>query len=866
MPAPRACNSGLRSVREAATLSASRGGQVRAGYPCICLTSGLFQIDPLNTQNWPLVRVVVERALDRPGIGDDGLTYGVPTNLGVLHPGERVEVPLGRGNKPAEGVVVGEVSGIEIPAGLDPRAIKPVTRRLGVSFEPSLIELAKWVSRYYCCPLGTTLSALIPAAVKKLTGRREQVVLERAPRDEPGSLTPMVRAAWEAIKALPGNALPLPPRELAARAGCKDLRAINRLIKLGLLTEKRIETVRAGAFTATIAGAAEPPELSARQAGVVEAITGTLGTFAGHLLLGVTGSGKTEVYLRVLERVIARGESAIVLVPEISLTPQTAGRFMARFAQPGGGPGVAVLHSGLTASQRHQQWRRVEAGEARVVVGARSAVFAPLPARTDPGAKFPLGLIVVDEEHDHSYKQDQAPRYHARDVALRRAQAGGFPVILGSATPSLESWHNATGTGRFRLHELPERVGGGALPRVDVVDMLDQRRQRRGAEARHVHALGPTLEHAVGRTLESGGQVILLLNRRGFANYICCPDQSCGWMMRCEYCDVTMVFHKGTGRNGEVAKWRDGSGAVAVGGAGSVTVPSTRHLATSPSRQLPLCRCHHCLAEQKLPDVCPVCGKRINTFGVGTQRLEEELACKFPSLVEGRTMLRLDADTMTRAQDYFEALDRFGKGEVRLLLGTQMIAKGLDFPNVRLVGVVNADTALNLPDFRAAERTFQLVSQVAGRAGRGERDGGGLDRVIVQTFNPTQPAIVAAANHDYRAFANEELELRRAAGLPPIGRMARIVCRDEDPAKAHAAAARIAAALADPGAPWAGELRFKGPMDCPISRIAGSYRVAVELLAPAPGVIQSALAALRNAGLAKSDEHTAVDVDPVALL
>lgn len=790
-----------------------------------------------------VVSVVVERGIDRLSSGLDALTYALPDGFPDILPGQRVEVPLGRSNALVQGVAVAvaSTSGLagdaEIPA-FDPARLKSVRRVLESRFPPSLVGLARWLARYYASPLGMVLATMVPASVKQETGRVSRVRLTPNPSPaDPDGLTPTAREAWAKVLALPASVFPALPKDLGRAIGAKSLAPINRLTKAGFLIASKHQEVRTGGWEKT--GTREPAKAvtpTLAQANGIEAIAADLGSHRVHLIRGVTGSGKTEVYLRAIERVIARGESAIVLVPEISLTPQTAGRFLDRF----GHVGVGVLHSGLSASQRHHQWKAAAEGRVRVVVGARSAVFAPFRARTDPGEGAPLGLIVVDEEHDHSYKQDQAPRYHARDIAIVRGQGAGCPVVLGSATPSLESWHNATVSGRANLIELPSRAGGGVLPHVEVVDLAEERRSREGPDARALHAIGPRLERAIRDTLDSGAQAILLLNRRGYASYIACPDHSCGWLMTCAHCDVTMVFH--TQPRAEQGNAR---GATRAGA---------------------LCRCHHCLSEQKLPVACPVCRKRVNTFGFGTQRLEEEISRKFSDLSAGRTMLRLDADTMSRARDYFEALERFASGEVRLLLGTQMISKGLDFPNVRLVGVINADTALNLPDFRASERTFQLVSQVAGRAGRASRAGGIKDRVIVQTFSPNQPAIRLAAAHDYRGFAAHESELRRHAGLPPWGRMARIVCRDEEPAKSVASAAAIAALLRDPGRPWAGELSVRGPMPCPISRVAGYTRTAVEMLAAGPVPIQHALTALRAEADLKSDEQTAIDVDPVALL
>jgi len=521
----------------------------------------------------------------------------------------------------------------------------------------------------------------------------------------------------------------------------------------------------------------------------------------------------------VLARVIERGQTGLVLVPEIALTPQTAGRFIDRFSGAGE---VAVLHSGLTASERHRQWALASSGRAVVVVGARSAIFAPL-------AK--LGLIVVDEEHATDYKQDQLPRYNARDVAIKRAQLEGCPVILGSATPSLESWANAVPSQsqapRYRLWELTERVGGGRLPKVEIIDLSRERADPTGqgpGAAGAFQSLGARLEAALRGTLAAGGQAILLLNRRGYSSYICCPSSACGWVMGCDHCDASMVLH------------RRGTGAGE------------------------LVRCHHCLAEQRVPRQCPTCGKRTITLGAGTQRLEDELAAKFgDTLVSGETMVRVDGDTMRTARDYFEVLARFGAGEIKLLLGTQMISKGLDFPNVRLGGVINADTALSIPDFRAAERTFQLVSQVAGRTGRGASAG----LVIVQTVNPREPAIVLAAAHDYPAFAGAELRIRRLAGLPPATRMARIVVRDEDHTKAESKAEDLARLINESGCPG---LRMLGPGPCPVARVAGQFRYGLEIMTPRVTDLQQVLSRLRAAGVLKSDTHTAIDVDPVALM
>ncbi|GIK20160.1 MAG: primosomal protein N' [Leptolyngbya sp. PLA2] len=752
------------------------------------------------------VRVAVERGIE--GAGE--LTYWSPQ---VVIVGQRVNVPLGRKDKPAGGIVVA-VGGEELLDGFAPDRVKSLLAAGTAHLPEPMLELGRWMSRYYVCPLGMALATMMPAAVKRRAGRR--VVTELTPAESPETppdLTPSARRAWEAIRAMPPGAFPLSPRNLAARIGEKTLGAINRLIRAGLLLEADRETVReAGPPRSLYVEADHPVELTPAQDRIVQGIGAGMDAFGVHLLRGVTGSGKTEIYLRLIDRVLHMKGSALVLVPEISLTPQTAARFEARFREHG----VVTLHSGLSATQRHAAWARAASGSARVVVGARSAVFAPLSR---------LALIVVDEEHDASYKQDQVPRYNARDVAVMRGRIENCPVLLGSATPSLESWANARAD-RYRLWELPDRVGAGSLPPVEIVDMREERRARAELGGDRDASLGPTLQHAIAETLRDNGQVILLVNRRGFAHYLACPNARCGWVMTCDHCDAGMVLHLG--------------------------------------RSLPkggVVRCHHCLAEQRVPAVCPVCGLAVSRLGAGTQRLEDELARTFgPGTLEpGRTMLRIDSDSMRSGRDYADALARFGRGEVRLLLGTQMIAKGLDFPGVTLVGVVSADTALAMPDFRAAERTFQLVSQVAGRAGRGERPG----RVIVQTWEPNAPPIRHAAAHDYPAFAEEELHQRGIARLPPATRMVRIVCRDEDSAKAGEAARALADALRESGGR---SVRVEGPMPCPISRIAGHYRFAVEAYGPTAASIQSMLAAARSAGLLLSDAKTAIDVDPVALM
>lgn len=764
----------------------------------------------------------------------DGLTYAIPVELEGLAAGERVIVPLGRGDTPTPGYVV-EIS---VSIDIDPDHIKPIAQRDKAEshLTPQLLQLAKWISSYYCAPIGMTLASMLPAAVKRNVGSVKRVMIDLGdplPLDE--KLPAKQRHVLQVLAALPAERRPIEIRELTALAELKTAGSIKRLIDRGLLEVSHRTAVEAE-WSSQAVDDRVPERLTAEQKKVVEEIGGVLDEgFSTHLLFGVTGSGKTEVYIRLIEKIVAAGKTALMLVPEISLTPQTAGRLIGRFPRHR----VAVLHSGLTAAQRHQQWSLVESGQAEIVLGARSATFAPIPEGR-------LGLIIVDEEHDGSYKQDQVPRYHGRDVAVRRAQLAKCPIVLGSATPSLESWHNATsqsrGSNAYTLHRLTQRAPGLRLPKVQIVDFREQMRQRHD---RHVHLLGPILEGAIGRTLDSGGggQTLLLLNRRGYANYIACPSSKCGWVMTCDHCDVTVVYH--------LNKKLPAGGFV---------------------------RCHHCLSEQKLPVTCPDCGSRVTPFGLGTQRVEEELARKFPQLADGRAMMRMDSDSMHSAKSYHDALQRFGNGEIKVLLGTQMIAKGLDFPGVRLVGVINADTTINLPDFRATERTFQLVSQVAGRCGRGNEPG----LTIVQTFNPSTPAIQLAAAHDYEAFAQMELRERAACNLPPITRMCRIVVRDEDHVKCIATARALAVRLsavssrlsaedrtrpADSRKPKADSaIRIRGPAPCPIARIADKHRIQIEILAESAVVLQQFLTAARRETLIKSDAEMVVDVDPIALL
>lgn len=782
-------------------------------------------------------RVAIERGIEHAGnLRDwDALTYLIePGDTTPDSPednpvglGEIVTVPLGKADTPTRGIVV-RTGGVELAAGLKPGTIKPILGRAGARLPQTLVQLGVWMSEYYVCPLGMTMATMVPAAVKAGIGRRRERQLRRThPTPQLEGMTPKVAEAWARINALDPDAFPLSPRDLADAIGSRTLREINRLTAMGGLEPFEKDVVRARGETPSLPAAdtlIQSLKLTEHQRSALDGVGATLGSFSAHLLFGVTGSGKTEVYLQLIRRVLDAGLTAIVLVPEISLTPQAGARFTARFPETG----VAVLHSGLTAAERHREWRRAASGEARVVVGARSAVFAPLSG---------VGLIVVDEEHDTSYKQDQLPRYNARDVAVMRARFEGCPAILGSATPSLESWANATGTKpRWSLWTLPERPLSLPMPRVELVDMtaaMYASTDRKPPRPDRLPALGPRLRATLRETLERGEQAILLLNRRGYSHYLCCANRACGWVLGCERCDARLVIHTG----GHLPR-----GAVV--------------------------RCHHCLCEQVVPAGCPDCRGPLLRLGTGTQRVEEELERVFSAervgeqhaLVEGETLARVDSDTMRSGRDFFRVLGGFAAGRFRVLLGTQMLAKGHDFPNVSLVGVLCADAALAMPDFRAAERTFQLISQVAGRAGRDKTPG----TVIVQAYDPETPAVRLAAAHDYTTFADLELRSRQTNAMPPARRLARIVCRNRDFERARDAAVTIAEHMRQ--AAESPRTTVSDAAPCAVARIGGYHRFEVLLRAPTAGLVQQALQSLRAKGLLRSDASTAIDVDPVSML
>lgn len=733
--------------------------------------------------------------------------------------GKRVRVPLGRGDRPTMGYCVAVRRAGEIKRDMasgsspSPRSLKAMLTVVDANplLPPSLIELTRWMADYYLCPWGLTIEGAVPAGVRDSasapTPTWYALASDCQTRRSQMRLTPTQNRILDLVA---GSTEMLTLSRLRESAGC-TASPVKTLVSKGLL-ELRHERPAASATCSGHSPQASPWRLNEAQAKAVETIRESRARqqHAAMVLHGVTGSGKTEVYIRAIEETVAEGKQAIVLVPEISLTGQTRDRFLERFSR------VAVLHSQLTDAERRKHWQRIAAGEVDVVVGARSAIFAPVPK---------LGLIVIDEEHDSSFKQDTAPRYHARDVARHRAEYENIPVILGSATPSLETWYEVQ-NGKYTLLSLPDRVSNQALPDVLLVDLRDARRAAGGQGA-----ISRPLHDAMKEALAEGGQIILLMNRRGFSTNIQCP--ACGHAVRCPDCDVALTLHLSDG-----------------------TIPPAR--GGGPPRQRPPMRgsialCHQCNYQISAPSRCPECAfEGIRFAGMGTQRLEQEVRSLFPNT----SLLRVDSDTMRQPGSHERAFAQFRAGEVRIMLGTQMIAKGLDFPNVTVVGVINADTALHMPDFRASERTFQLVTQVAGRSGRSHRGG----RVIVQTFTPDHAAIQRAADHDFLRFAADELTHRQQFHFPPYSDLVRWIARGEiasqvlaladsfvasvrrharnpDVAPPAPAPAQTPAIATSPSSVDTGP-RILGPAPCPFPKIRGRYRYHVLLCGPKDGNIR----------------------------
>ena len=716
------------------------------------------------------------------------LSYSVPESLqGSLCIGSRVKIPLGR--RTVVGFVLDRSDG-------DKNGLKPIREILDDDplFPATLVPLFRRVADYYCHPLGQVIATALPAG---LAGRGEPPPILWETFVRPGENREQPRGQQQRnILALVRKHEEVTLSEL--RQQFSHVHApLKRLVELGMLQTRKAEKIR-DPFLDWPTRGDTPPSLTQDQQQTMEQLAPLLtdGGFHACLLHGVTGSGKTEIYLQSIAQIIADDRQALVLVPEIALTPQLVSRFRARFAPKPeelkeNTVRIAVLHSGLSDGERFDTWRRIARQEVDIVIGARSAVFAPLSR---------LGIIIVDEEHEASYKQGEGLRYHARDTALLRGQMEQSVVLCGSATPALTSWQLAAG-GKARLFELPNRVAGRPLPEVELLDM---KQEPFGTQ------LSQPLSLALEQTLEKGEQALLLLNRRGFAPFMLCAD--CGKTFRCPNCDITLTFHR-------------------------------------QERKL---RCHYCDFIMKPPDTCPGCsGCNLEPEGIGTERLEMELQ----ELLPDARIARMDRDTMAAKGAHRKLLEQVGRREIDILIGTQMVAKGHDFPDVTLVGVLNADASLNFPDFRAGERTFALLAQVAGRAGRGERAG----KVIIQTYEPDHYALDCAARHDYQGFVTQELTLRQALGYPPFGYLVNLVLSGNQADRTRDAATNLAQRLLE-----GTKVELLGPAPCILARLRGKSRYQILLKATTRQPLRQALHHLENMRQpVPSGVSLHVDVDPV---
>lgn len=715
--------------------------------------------------------------------------YAWPETFGEPQRGMRVVVPLGRSNRKTSGIIVyanrPRLENTKLKAVID--VIDRETQ-----FDENRWKLGTWISKYYMTPLGMTLAAMIPSSVGKYARKRETTVfLAKERKDWPTKLgTKQKQVLCELYEARKQGIEPLGLKQLMKQSqASKD--TVNRL--------KSLEFIRFEVRDVTLEQFNEQTEdeniqLNEDQKAVLDKLSSKLDKgFSVSLLQGVTGSGKTEVYVRAIHKIISQGKQALVMVPEIALATQTLQRLVKKL------PRVAVLHSGLTDAKRAFYFQQIYDGHASVIVGPRSAVFAP--ARN-------LGLVIVDEEHELTYKQDNTPRYHGRDVAVMLGSISDIPVILGSATPSLESARNAR-EGKYELMKLPRRVKGLAMPKLQVVNLRNDIKHQKGVEL-----IGQTLTHRIAGALDRNEQIILLMNRRGYASYVFCPK--CQWQLNCDQCDRTMVFHQAT----------------------------------------QLVMCHYCNSTASLPEYCPACKGKILLFGMGIQRIESELSRKFPM---GK-FARVDSDTMTSPAQFKKVFSDFSKGELDILLGTQIVAKGLDFPRVSLVGIISADTSLSIPDFRASERTFQLIVQVSGRAGRAEVPG----QVVVQTLHAEEPSIVFATTHDYDGFSNLELTLRREAQLPPYSRMVRFVVRHHNIDRAEQGARQLAEKLHQLLPPRA--VLITGPQKAGIIKIRNQFRFEILLTVNQGGLVQKILNPKIEEIIRENSAEIIVDVDPVNLV
>ena len=740
------------------------------------------------------VRVIIDRAIHRE------LDYSVPESLaGRVTVGTRVRVPFR------------EKSGLAtVVATLDEsnaQGIRPIEAIVGDGpiLSEQLLELARWIGAYYCCPIETVMRSLLPQVIRRAeVGWKKQLFVQPGGEIDKNEIEKLRKRAprqAELLEAISRLETPMRAADFLRRISL-DNQTLRALVKRGL-AELREEAVLRDPHGDEQFIATSNLVLNDEQSRALKEITEGLDSPENArpiLLHGVTGSGKTEIYLQAIRAALDRGRSAIVLVPEISLTPQTVERFKGRFAEAQ--DAVAVLHSHLSEGERHDEWHKIHSGRARIVIGARSAVFAPLKN---------LGLIVVDEEHETTYKQEEAPRYHARDVAVVRAKIEKCVVILGSATPSLESYHNAS-TGKYRLAILTQRVDEKQMPLMRIVDLRQERRKEKAAAI-----LSEKLRTAIADRLEKREQTILFLNRRGFSTSLLCSN--CGKARNCPNCSVALTFHRHPTVAGRLS-------------------------------------CHLCGHTAAVPKKCPACGKDALIYaGFGTEKVESTVSQIFPKAV----VRRMDADSMTRKEAYRETLRNFRTGKIDILVGTQMIAKGLHFPNVTLVGIINADLSLHLPDFRAGERTFQLLTQVAGRAGRGETHG----QVFVQTYTPFSPSIQFARHHDFAGYYQQELEFRERCDFPPFKHAILITVRSAHEGRAKLSAEtlkrRLKEALPE-------EFTLGDASPAPLEKLQGQFRFHILIRGQAIMRLSRLIRETLDKLPFPEDVTVTVDVDPYQLL
>ncbi len=713
--------------------------------------------------------------------------------------GARVVVPLGRNLVTAYIVSIID----ELPANLDDVEIKDAQELVDTEpvCGPEILQLARWVADYYACPIGEVIKAALPPGMspKRQSTPLAQPKLRRFVRlrESHNSEQPKLTDAQQRVLTALTESGPMQLQSVIKAAGV-SASTVTSLEKKALL-EIYVDAMRRDPFTDSLGISDTEHNLTAGQADVLAQIEEQMntGAYSAFLLHGVTGSGKTEIYMRAMNTALNLGQSAMMLVPEIALTPVFSRRLRARF-----GDQVAIFHSSLQKGERFDEWTRVRNGETRVVIGTRSAVFAPVKN---------LGLIVVDEEHESSYRQQESPYYNARDVAIVRAQKESATVVLGSATPSLESFHNAR-KGKYHFVRLPERIGARPMAEAKIVDM-------RNVFVRHgkPRVFSDELLEAIRETHERGEQSIILLNRRGYSSFILC--RSCGETVQCPNCDVTLTYHR--------------SERVIV--------------------------CHYCNHREAVPPVCPSCGKKyIYYVGEGTEQLEEMLRMLFPAL----RVARIDRDTTTRRKVFEQSLADFSAGKIDTLVGTQMLAKGHDFPNVTLVGVVSVDAGLALPDFRSAERTFQLITQVAGRAGRGDRPG----RVLIQTYHPYHYALLHSCAQDYEGFFEEELRYRQNHSYPPFVALASLLIHGPDLGRVRSDSLELRKHL--DAANQDRLCRILGPAPAPLSRLKGEHRFQILIKSRSRKhlreVADAALKAATDGGVNLRSIN--LEIDPVSIM